>query len=185
MSHARCAGLLFLVLVGCFEQNDALTPSLVQNADLLERDVYVAAIPYVMGREPAALDVLDSNIFWLDHWADTVLMILADSLSPSDREVIADFRRRNPGPGSVEVPLHMRDEYRWIRPSDVNPYHRITDGRILVGISHVGFSHDYRNAVLYITYNCGFLCGAGNFVWLERDAASLWHVTQERLAWVS
>jgi hypothetical protein len=185
MLCSRYAGLLLLALVGCFEQNDALTPPLVRNADLLERDVFATAITYVMGREPVKLDILDSNIVPLRQEADSAFFrMLADSVSPPDGELIADFRRRNARPGSVEGPLHGLAGYRWISAADVNPYHE-HDGRILVGISHVGFGRDYRKALVYVTYRCGGLCGAGNYVWLERDGANVWHVTHERLDWVS
>ncbi len=192
MSQARYAGLFLIALAGCVEQNDVLTPTLVQNADLLEQDVLATAVPYLMGREPTRIDIIDSNVFWLNPEHDTAtveerdLRILADSMSLPDRDVIADFRRRNSGPGSVRMPLHMRDDYRWISADTVNPYRGSLDRPTIVGISHVGFSRDYRRALVYITYSCGSLCGAGNFVWLERDGTTnRWHVAHENLVWVS
>lgn len=184
---SRHTALFLFALVGCFAQNEALTPPLVQNADLLERDVMSSALTWVMGREQPPVDILDSNIFSLDTvLARPGLRRLADSASVPDREIIDDFRRRNARPGSVEGPLQFWGGYRWVQPSGVNPYYTRDDGRYLIGMSRVGFSSDYHKAFVYIMYVCGPLCGAGNFLWLERDGTTNhWYVRHEHLDWAS
>jgi hypothetical protein len=139
MTWFRHAGLI--LIVGCVSQNDALTPPLVQNADLLERDVLAVIVADHAHEFSGTLQLLPTNAFRFDDEnVDTAL---------------------------VGIP----------RQADL--------GGVVIGLSHVGFSRDYRRALVYTTNNCGALCGAGYFVFLERDATNVWRITGKRLVWVS
>jgi hypothetical protein len=167
MAWFRYAGLI--LIVGCVSQNDALTPPLVQNADLLERDVLAVIVADHAHEFTRTLQLLPTNAFRLDdEFHARWLQWLEDSVSSStDREAISDFRRRNADTELVDIP----------RQADL--------GGVVIGLSHVGFSRDYRRALVYTTYNCGALCGAGYFVSLERDATNVWRITGKRVVLAS
>jgi hypothetical protein len=186
------AGLFFLVLVGCVEQNDALTPPLVENADLFERDVFAVVITSAARPFKAVAQIFPMNMLILAdtmHW--NTLRMYEDSLSRADREAVSDFRRRNVDSGSVQVPLRLDIPYRWITDQELreaaeNPYRSVRPVKgFIVGLSHVGFSRDYRHALVYVVHERGALCDAGDFMLLERDATSVWHIVREMNVWVS
>jgi hypothetical protein len=159
MTWFRYAGLI--LIAGCVSQNDGLTPPLVQNADLLERNVLAVIVADYAHEFNGTLKLVHTNV-------SPSLQSLEDSVSsPTDREAISDFRRRNADTELVDIPRH----------ADL--------GKVVVGLSHVGFSRDYRRALVYTTHNCGALCGAGYFVFLERDATNVWRITGKRLVWIS
>jgi len=133
-----------------------LTPPLVQNADLLERAVLAVIVADHAHEFTRTLQLLPTNAFRFDSVS-----------SSTDREAISDFRRRNADTELVDIP----------RQADLRG--------VVIGLSHVGFSRDYRRALVYTTHHCGALCGAGYFVFLERDATNVWRITRKRLVWVS
>jgi hypothetical protein len=190
MTWFRYAGLI--LIAGCVSQNDALTPPLVQNADLLERDVLAVIVADHAHEFSGTLQLIPTNAFRFDNeFHAPWLQWLEDSVSSSaDREAISDFRRRNTDTALVDIPLRVDSPYHWVtarqlRQAEDNPYHRSDLRGVVIGLSHVGFSRDYRRALVYTTNNCGALCGAGYFVFLERDATNVWRITGKRLVWVS
>ena len=181
MTWCRYAGLI--LIVGCVGQNDALTPPLVQNADLLERDVLAVIVADHAHEFSGTLQLLPTSAFrFEDELHGPSLQWLEDSVSSStDREAISDFRRRNADTELVDIPLRVDHPYHWLTAREL----RQDLGGVVIGLSHVGFSRDYRRALVYTTHNCGVLCGAGHFVFLERDATNVWRITGKRLVWIS
>lgn len=158
----RYAGLFLIALVGCAAQNDLLNPALAQNAELLERDVFDVVIADMTRGFKTTAQILPMTTLVSEdslHWS--LLGMYQDSLSPSGREAANDFRLRNADSSSAQVPLRLDVPYRWIttlevREAEANPYRkvRMSEG-LVVGLSHVGFSRDYRHALTYAFYVCG------------------------------
>jgi len=186
MAWPRYAGLFLLALVGCFEQNDALTPPLVQNADLLERDVFAVVINDVSPHSETTIELLPAGRVHVVPRTYGNRLVAAfgipeDSLSPADSEAEKDFERRNADSGWAGVPLRLNIAYRWITKKEF----RRKYFQPVVSVSRVGFSHDYRAAFVYVGYDCGGWCGNGNYVLLQRDAANVWRITHKHLAWIA
>ncbi len=60
------------------------------------------------------------------------------------------------------------------------------DGEVhgLVSLSRVGFNRDHNQAVVYMSYVCGGLCGHG-FVLLLSKSGDQWQVVNKRRLWIS
>ena len=60
------------------------------------------------------------------------------------------------------------------------------DGEVhgLVSLSRVGFNRDHNQAVVYMSYVCGDLCGHG-FVLLMSKSGDQWQVVNKRGLWIS
>jgi hypothetical protein len=57
-----------------------------------------------------------------------------------------------------------------------------------IGFSDVIFTDDGRDALVYYEIHCGWLCGFGRYVWLQRDRASrrsVWSIKKTVDHWVS
>lgn len=52
-------------------------------------------------------------------------------------------------------------------------------------VSPIGFTADYRTALLEVGYYCGFWCGSGSFYQLEKDENGAWQVTGTGRTWIA
>lgn len=55
---------------------------------------------------------------------------------------------------------------------------------MLARVSRVGFSEDQQSALFYMEHHCGGLCGAGEFVFLERVEED-WQIAGSSTKWIS
>lgn len=102
---------------------------------------------------------------------------------PGTRPVtLADFERRMKDYGSLRGLLPRarvwpvgRDPYGARHPVDWMPLH---------AFSHVGFDRDRTQALVYVSYTCGGLCGDGQYVLLERSARG-WRIARSVRSWIS
>jgi hypothetical protein len=56
--------------------------------------------------------------------------------------------------------------------------------RKIVWLSHVAFNNAQNEALVYVEYHCGSLCGAGNWFWLKKYQ-SHWKIHKHMETWVS
>jgi hypothetical protein len=183
-----------------------ITPPVAVDADAIEHDVWVIVITDLCSHFHKGPALLSSNplqgfLLFLQDDAPSVslrsdslwLKTLTDSVPGSDREILASFHRRNADLGSIEAPLRVGIPYIWITPEQLvagravgHPEHLYgVDDHLIIGLSHVGFSRDYRWAILYRTYSCGPLCGAGEFLLMERTGNALWRLRHTATVGVS
>jgi len=110
-----------------------------------------------------------------------------------DENAVADFARRNALPGLACSAPHSRFPI-WIlhRAADRSPHTRVKhhpEGSDefpgVITVSRAGLSADGRQAVLFVSHSCGFLCGAARLVVLHRDEEGGWRVVHQQLLWVS
>ena len=59
------------------------------------------------------------------------------------------------------------------------------ESRGWIALSEPVVSQDGHDAVVYYDRHCGGLCGAGAYVWLQRDAENGWRVRKRIVTWVS
>jgi hypothetical protein len=199
-----------VAVLACSE-SATITPPLAVDADAIEHDVWVTVIADLCShfREGPALlsanalqaflamhkEESSSDSPWSDPpWSDSLLLkSFIDSVPGLDREIFASFHRRNADSGSIETPLRLGVPYLWITREQLlagravgHPEHLYgVDDHLIIGLSHVGFTRDYRWAILYRDYSCGALCGAGEFLLMERRGDDIWRIRQAQMAWVS
>jgi hypothetical protein len=175
-----------------------ITPPLPIDADVIEHDVWATVITDLGSHfrmAPALLSANPLQAFLQEQSSSDSLWLesFADSVPGLDHEIFASFHRRNADLGSIETPLRLGVPFRWTTREQLlagravghpkDPYG--ADDHLIIGLSHVGFTRDYRWAILYRTYSCGPLCGAGEYLLLERNGDDKWRIRQARLAWVS
>lgn len=196
--HRAVAGVVVAVAALSCSGSATMTPPSAIDADAIERDVWATVIADLHSHSGAEPELLSANALQelrqIDSSGDSLYVrVLTDSLPGLDRELIASFHRRNADSGSIETPLRLGFPYIWVTPGQliaqrgrdrVDQQH-VLDDRLYVGLSHVGFTNDYRWAILYRTYNCGPLCGAGEFLLMERTGDALWRLRRAYTAWVS
>jgi hypothetical protein len=51
-------------------------------------------------------------------------------------------------------------------------------------LSRIGFSEDLNQALVYVEYNCGFLCATGVYFSLEQKDGA-WRIIKEHMRWIS
>ena len=184
MMQSRFAGLFLFTLAGCVAHRSALTPPIVEDEDLRESNVLTAVIEGMTRHSETTIEILPVGgahavaRTYGNRFA-AAFGIPEDSLSPADSEAEKDFDRRNADSGWKGVPLKLHTPYRWITREEF----RAAGLRPIISVSRVGFSHDYRAALVDVGYHCGPLCGSGSFVFLERDATNAWRVSHRYQIW--
>lgn len=188
--------LVALGTLACSESASIIPPRVV-SADAIEHDVWATVISDLSSDFQMPPVLLSANALQFHPKEELSSQLpqlqgLADSVPGLDSEIIASFHRRNADMGSIEAPLQLGVPYHWItreqeiagraagHPSDLYG----VDRHILIGLSHAGFTRDYHWAILYRTYHCGGLCGAGAFLLLERNGNDTWRVRQSVAAYI-
>lgn len=113
-----------------------------------------------------------------------------------ERAVRRDFLRRNAHPAALRadsfrtrlpVVLLSRTELARILDAKGGWEHfhdRYAGSYGYFGLSRVGFSRDGTRAVLIVERSCGFLCGSGHIVRLEKREGR-WRVVESMMTWIA
>jgi hypothetical protein len=149
----------------------------------VEQDVWTTVITDLFVDRRMELGLLSENALeFQDELAGqatySFLQAFADSEIQLDPVVVVNFRQRNAELGSIEVPLRLGIPFRWVTPDQEWRPSRYPDmpSLFVVGLSHVGFTADFRWAILYRTYHWCGACGAGDFLLLKRNGNGTWSV---------
>ncbi|GEM_PF-6055151 len=197
----RVLGALVAVAALACSESATITPPMAVDVNVTEHDVWATVITDLCSHFREGPALLSANplqgfqaFLQEESWSDSLwLKSFTDSVPGLDREIFASFHRRNADSGSIETPLHLGVPYFWITRDQLlagrvvgHPNHPYgVDDHLIIGLSHVGFTRDYRWAILYRTYSCGPLCGAGEFLLMEQNGDDIWRIRQAQVAWVS
>jgi len=109
-----------------------------------------------------------------------------------------DWVRRNHSQDPIAHPLNLDVSYQVLSAklraelfADVAPAlgwqqfnARFPDANGWVRLSHVGFSDDYRQALVYLEHQCGAACGTGHLFRLEATTQGDWIVADGLIVWM-
>ena len=88
-------------------------------------------------------------------------------------------------PGNTVVAHMPYPEHRWVDLSSGAPIPRSEIG-VYYAFSNAAISEDGDQALIYVEYYCGSMCGgSGNFYLMERRESEGWRVTGSRIDWIN
>jgi hypothetical protein len=112
------------------------------------------------------------------HWADTVKREVYVALSDPAFTNSADSATVASVAFDLGLRLARADTIPGRPPKDFRPTPRLR-------LSHPGFNRDSTIAVIRVDFWCGYLCGAGETLFLARHPGYAWRIWYIALAWVS
>jgi hypothetical protein len=109
-----------------------------------------------------------------------------------------DWVRRNHTQDPIAHPLKLEVSYQVLSAklraelfADVAPAlgwqqfdARFPDTNGWIRLSHVGFSDDYRQALVYLEHQCGATCGTGHLFRLDATMQGSWIVADGLIVWM-
>ena len=107
------------------------------------------------------------------------------------RQTVDEYSAKNKQPSMLKRLFHLRVDYVLVSAEEEakrratarydNQWHA-ADGR--VSLSRVGFDRDHRQALVYMSFYCGALCGHGFFLFLTKTGSE-WRVDKKFQVWIS
>ena len=106
-------------------------------------------------------------------------------------QTVAEYSAKNRQPSLLKRLFHLNVDYVLVSAEEAakrrdtpkyNNQSHATDGR--VSLSRVGFDPDHRQALMYMSYYCGSLCGHGFFLFLTKTGTG-WRVDKRFQVWIS
>ena len=96
---------------------------------------------------------------------------------------VADFERRITDHTSLRG-LLPRARVWPVPPSKDGGPAQPVGGLPVHAFSHIGFNPGRTQAIVYVSYDCGGMCGDGHFVLLERSGRK-WRIAGSVMSWIS
>jgi hypothetical protein len=113
--------------------------------------------------------------------------MLAPSLHP---EMFADYRAKNQQPATLTRQFELKVDYAMLNVLENQLKSKPIlvgngmNGSYIVGLSQVGFNKAHSEALVYMDYVCGGLCGEGIAFFLEKENDA-WKVSKRSMLWIS
>lgn len=108
---------------------------------------------------------------------------LVRDLPGAQPATVASFERRVRDHSSLRHLLPRARTWPVGRGADGNPELPL-DWLPLHGFSHIGFNPARTQAIVYVSYVCGGMCGDGHYVLLNRSGR-VWRIATSLRAWIS
>ena len=112
------------------------------------------------------------------------------------QETINDFRAKSKLCLFLEKQLDIPAKYVLVTEKDIEQlfkkdgdgwqgfYSKFSNSSGIIGLSNVGFNREMDQALVSTSKSCGYLCGAGYYVLLEKENG-VWKVSSQTMTWVS
>ena len=183
----------FVAITATFQLTDKAVDAEVYRAALAE--VYRAVLPGsdADGREPSRRHALiastyDPSNLWRSLDAVTVkAMPFLDPrvrLAYAQPDTVTSFLRAIGVRSSLPKELRLGESFEVVNEKDLPNAGDWTEFQKRTGlaagafsVSRIGYDASRTQALVYVSYQCGTLCGSGRFVLLER-AADRWRVVR-------
>ena len=103
--------------------------------------------------------------------------LIAPSLHP---EAFADYRTRNKQPATLTRSFNIKIEYVLVgSPESKRAVYEAQGGQLdYLTLSRIGFNNAHTEALVYVGYSCGGLCGVGFGLFLLKESG-VWHVNKK------
>lgn len=142
--------------------------------------------------------VTDSHELKENHWYRKQLAEILSSLLP---ETINSYVEENKRESQLKSAFNLKISHTLIKKSEIGEIFkrgtsmgemgewdefrkRFPDARNVIGISHIGFSFERNQALVYLEEWCGSLCGTGNYFLLSKEQGK-WKVIKRHSPWIS
>lgn len=125
------------------------------------------------------------------HWD-----YIKKGLEPLSQITIDDFTAKNAQPTTIESKFTLTTKVTLVSKSEVDKlfgqgggwwkafYEKYPGSSGLITFSNVGFNGDGTQALLYVGYSCGGLCGSGHYVLLAKNNGA-WKIEKSVMTWIS
>ncbi len=101
------------------------------------------------------------------------------------QQTVEDYATKSTQPSLLKRSFNLKVDYILVGPEEErtrrDEWHA-ADGR--VSLSRVGFDRDHRQALVYMSFYCGVLCGHGFFLFLTKSGTA-WGVDKKFQVWIS
>jgi hypothetical protein len=108
---------------------------------------------------------------------------LLQALPGAESATVADFERRLKDRRSLRGLLPRARVWLVERDPVGEPEHPVALAP-LNAFSHIGFNAGRTQAIVYVSYVCGGMCGDGHYVLLERTGRR-WRISRHTMSWIS
>jgi hypothetical protein len=144
-------------------------------------------IQIVVLRDPRLSGIWKGRRFWRLEWFDRRPSFPKASLVTRGSFLLSnvvptEFPAGVHAPKGVDYVVVSRRELESGQPGDFE--RRFPNKFAYVAVSQPGLNFSKTEAIFYIDYYCGGLCGSGGYV-LMRKVGGVWQVVDEHIVWVS
>jgi hypothetical protein len=116
---------------------------------------------------------------------------LGDMVAPSIHpQMFADYRTKNQQPATLNRSFNLKVDFVMFNvlanslKSRPSPSGNGVDGSYIVSLSRVGFDNAHTEALVYMQYVCGGLCGEGLALFVVKENGA-WKVNRVSMLWIS
>lgn len=188
--------LLLVLFVGCCAGQDFATSIGSEDSPRPEYAVYAALLKEIAIDKETTQIVIEENTEIKDLMGIDTKALLKE-LSPLRQEAISDFESKNKQPCRLTNEFNLKVKVILISKREIEEIseNRIRDGwevfhqkyptaGAILTLSRVGFNEDGTQALIYVAYACGGLCGQGQYILLTKREAG-WKVEKRLGTWIS
>ena len=174
----------------------ALTQNQKQNAlkilSLITDEEY-AVYMAILGKETKSFVVRnESNLL---NFLEREEVLLEEDFKELKSETREDFQSKNKTSSKLERKFPTKAKYTLISQEELakifggnlnwsNFHKKYPDTGGFSTFSRVGFSKDGLQALVFVGWSCGGLCGEGNYYFLKKENGE-WKVVTKEMVWIS
>ena len=159
--------------------------------------IYSAIISqYYVSRGMNAFVILNQTDFDPPEGRDQTAQLKDHLRTLTSPDAVDDYFSRNDQSESITSHFALPLEYRLISLEELRHffgkeggdweafYKKYPKSSGLITLSRLGLSQNGDRALVYVSHQCGFLCGTGKYFSLQKDDGR-WKVLQEYMRWIS
>jgi hypothetical protein len=124
---------------------------------------------------------------------------ILERLPPVTRETIEDFKARNTQSSELSDKFGLKVKISFITDKEIKElFEDHSEGHdgwkifpqkypgadAIITLSRAGFNADKSQALIFVGYGCGWLCGEGNYLLLVKKDGE-WRVEKKSMVWIS
>jgi hypothetical protein len=124
---------------------------------------------------------------------------MLEMLSPLSKETTEDFKTKNEQPYELSDRFNLKVKINFLGKNELEQLFRRRDEKYdgwkifrqkyrtagaIVTLSRVGFNADKSQALIFVGYQCDWLCGEGNYILLIKKEGE-WKIEKKSMTWVS
>jgi hypothetical protein len=190
MRKSLTFSMIAVLLVGYSNQGFAKRSGASQDLEPAEYAVYAVVLDEKKNRTQLVIDEYTRIADLSNSDSQRIL----EQLAPLTKETYEDFVAKNEKPSKLTNEFNLKAEIKFLGKEDEVPQDRTKDpweafhqkyrAGAIHTLSRVGFNKDKTQALVFVAFICGGLCGEGNYFLLTKNEGQ-WKIEKKLFAWIS
>jgi hypothetical protein len=191
--------LLIVLLIGNYNLASPAVQTIPQSGPEREEYVVYAALLKDMFIGKETKQIVIEKYTAVRDYSNSEPDTFLEQLSPLTKETTSDYKERNKQSVELSDKFDLKVKLNFLSKDELDKIFEKRGEKYdgweafrkkyqgageIITLSRVGFSPDKSHALLFLGYQCGWLCGQGNYILLMKKDGE-WKVEKKSMTWVS